>query len=256
VWQDVDVCFHLAGIAHRKAQPSQYQALNTDATLRLARAAAAAGVRRFIFLSSVKAMGQCATRDKRSESETVRPCDPYGSSKWEAEQLLQQEFSGAEMSVIIVRPALVYGNGVKGNLQSLASAVRFGLPRPPAVGGRSMIALEDLVALLVIIAQQPLFGVHTWIACSDASVSTRTIYDLLRAALGKKVGSAWLPQWGWRAAANLLDAVAGRRDDPTYAKLFGTELYSNAAVVAATAWRPQVRLEQVIAQIAAGEVRR
>jgi nucleoside-diphosphate-sugar epimerase len=253
VWQGVEVCFHLAGIAHRRAQQSQYQIVNTDATLRLARAAAAAGVRHFIFLSSVKAMGPPAVPGRRSEGDTVCPADVYGLSKWQAEQALQQEFSGTAMSVVIVRPALVYGNGVKGNLQSLARAARLGLPRPPADGGRSMIALVDLVALLLHIARHPLPGFHTWIACSDESYSTRTIYDLLRAAQGKPTGSEWLPRWGWRAAANALDAITGQRDDSTYEKLFGTELYSNAAVVAATGWQPQVRLEQVIAQIAGGD---
>lgn len=253
VWQDVDVCFHLAGIAHRKAQEPQYRALNSEATLRLAHAAAAAGVRCFIFLSSVKAMGSPAKSGPRSEGDTILPEDPYGFSKWQAEQALRQEFSDTGMSVVIVRPALVYGCGVKGNLRVLASAARWGLPRPPAGGERSMIAVEDLVALLLMLAQQPPAGVNTWIACSNERISTRFIYDLMRSALGKSTGTGWLPRWGWQLLASTLDAISGRRGDSTYEKLFGTELYSNAAVEAATGWRPQIKLEQAIAQIAMGD---
>ncbi|MEZ5571380.1 MAG: NAD-dependent epimerase/dehydratase family protein [Halioglobus sp.] len=252
VLQDVDVCFHLAGIAHRQAQESDYQALNTRATLRLARMAAAAGVRSFIFLSSVKAMGVPLSSRERSECDTVTPVDAYGLSKWQAECGLRDQFSGVGMAVVIVRPVLVYGAGVKGNLQSLATAARLGIPRPPQGGQRSMIALDDLVALLLVIAQQTTSGVHTWIACSEERYSTRDIYDLLRTIQGKRPGVGWLPRWGWRAAAFALDWVSRRFDDSTYEKLFGTELYSNAAVLAATTWRPKVRLEHVIEHIASG----
>ena len=253
VWQDVDVCFHLAGIAHRTAQEPQYRALNTDATLHLARAAAAAGVRCFIFLSSVKAMGPLTGPGLRSENDIVPPADAYGLSKWHAEQALRQEFSNAVMPVVIVRPALVYGRGVKGNLRSLARAVQLGLPRPPAGGERSMVAVEDLVALLLAIAQQPPPGVHTFIACSDERISTRFVFDLLRTVSGKRPGTGWLPRWGWRLLAGALDAITAQRGESTYEKLFGTELYSNAAVKAATGWRPQARIEQAIAHIAAGD---
>jgi len=182
----------------------------------------------------------------------VVPADAYGLSKWRAECGLRDEFSSHAMSVSIVRPALVYGGGVKGNLHSLAAATRIGLPRPPQGGQRSMIALDDLVALLLELAQRPPPGINTWIACSGESYSTRDVYDLLRAARGKNTGVGWLPRWGWRVAAAALDQVSGRSDDPTYQKLFDPELYSNASVLAATHWRPRVRLADVIGQIATG----
>lgn len=249
----VDVFFHLAGIAHRRERESAYDALNHRATVRLARLASAAGVRCFIFVSSVKAMGlpPSACSAPRSESSGARPLDAYGLSKWHAERALQEQFRDDGMSVAIVRPALVYGAQVKGNLQNLASAVRFGLPRPPGVGSRSMIALEDLVDLLCIIAQHPPPpGVRTWIACGAESYSAQAIYDLLRKASGKGRGVAWLPRWAWWASAHLLDMAAGRRNDSTYDKLFATEVYSNAAVVRDTGWQPRIRLEDVVAQIA------
>ena len=155
------------------------------------------------------------------------------------------------MAVVIVRPALVYGANAKGNLQLLATAVRWGLPRPPQGGLRSMIALEDLVELLCVIARRPPpSGVHTWIACGIDSYSTQAIYDLLREAHGKGRGIGWLPRWVWRAGAHLLDMAFGRRDESTYDKLFATEQYSNAAVLRDTDWQPRIRLEDVIGQIA------
>ncbi len=249
LFQGVEVCFHLAGIAHQRAPDSAYQSLNCDATLRLARMAANAGVRCFIFLSSVKAMGPTATPVARVESDITRPIDPYGLSKWQAECALREVFAREAMSVVIVRPALVHGEHVKGNLQALARAVRWGLPRPPEGGRRSLIALEDLVELLCVFARQPPVGVSTWIACGNESYSTREIYDLLRIAGRQGGGVAWLPRWAWWGAARLVDLLAGDTDGNLRDKLFATELYSNAAVLAATQWRPRIRLEDTIERI-------
>lgn len=246
----VDVCFHLAGIAHQQAPESAYQSLNCDATVRLARMAAAAGVRCFVFLSSVKAMGPPVTHAARSEGDVSSPSDPYGLSKWRAECALRESFSESPMSIVILRPALVYGRNVKGNLQALARGVHRGLPRPPQGGERSMIALDDLVDLLCVIAEKPPPGIATWIACGGESYSTREIYDLLRAAGNKRGGVSWLPRWAWWAGASMLDLASGRSGESSYDKLFGTELYSNAAVLAATNWRPRVRLEDAVGPIA------
>jgi nucleoside-diphosphate-sugar epimerase len=245
----VDVFFHLAGIAHQRAQESAYTAVNYEATLRLARLASSAGVGCFVFLSSVKAMGACQSPYMRTESGCTLPVDAYGLSKWRAECALRDEFSNDRMSVVIVRPALVYGAEARGNLQSLATGVRWGLPRPPQLGRRSMIALDDLVELLCVIALNPPAGVQTWIACGADAYSTREIYDLLRAGLGKGRGRAWLPRWAWHFGSRLVDIIAGRGGEPTYEKLFGTALYSNAAVLKDTGWQPRIRLEQVIGQL-------
>ena len=242
----VDVFFHLAGIAHQQAPDSAYEALNYRATERLAKLASAAGVRCFIFLSSVKAMGSPAVLHMRSESECTVPTDPYGLSKWHAERVLQQAFSDDEMSVVILRPALVYGPDVKGNLRAFSRAILWGLPRPPNRGARSMIAVEDLVALLCVIAQRPPTGLHLWIACDAQSYSAQVIYDLMRQVSGKGRGAGWLPHWAWWLGTQVLDIASGKQSGSTYEKLFGTELYSNAAVLAATDWRPRVTLEHAI----------
>ena len=242
----VDVVFHLAGIAHQQAPAASYEALNHQATLRLARLAAAAGVRCFIFLSSVKAMGSAVATTERGESACEMPTEPYGLSKRKAERALQHAFSGHPMSVLIIRPALVYGEQAKGNLRALATAVRWHVPAPPACGARSMIHRDDLVDLLCLLSLTPPQGLHTWIACGAEAYSTRQIYDVLRMANGMAPGSNWLPLWGWRAVARLLDLVTLQVAGSTWQKLFGTERYSNAALMADTGFQPRRTLADAV----------
>jgi nucleoside-diphosphate-sugar epimerase len=253
VLQGVDVVFHLAGIAHQHAPEAAYSTLNESATIKLARLCSAAGVARFVFLSSVKAMGDAASTGERSERECTTPTDAYGLSKWRAERALTAEFATDPMAVVILRPALVYGGSAKGNLALLAKGVDAGLPRPPELGARSMVAVEDLVNLLCIVAREPVQAVETWIVTDGQHYSTRLVYDLLRAAAGKSVGVAWMPMAGWRLAAALLDCRPGRAGDTTFDKLFGSELYSNRAVLESTSWRPGLRLEHAARGIMGAE---
>ncbi len=247
--QGVDVVFHLAGIAHQHASESAYTQLNHRATLALARASEAAGVKCFIYLSSVKAMGAPAGDAVRAEPQGVKPTDAYGLSKWLAEQDLQSNFSNSEMSVAILRPALVYGPGVKGNLLSMRRAVLVGLPRPPEVGGRSMIALQDLVELMLQIAANPPTGVRRWIVCDGHRYSARGVYDLMRVARGKGRGFGGLPLWVWKIGAFVADGMRDRGVDSRFNKLFGTELYSNAAITGELSWRPHLELADNMPEI-------
>lgn len=243
--EGVDVVFHLAGIAHQKADAQAYRIVNEQATLQLARRAAASGVSDFIFLSSVKAMGPANTDLERTEKDCSAATDPYGWSKWSAENGLLAEFNQGPMAVVIVRPALVYGPAAKGNLALLARGVRAGLPRPPALGARSMVSLDDLVALLCTLSCESRPGVRTFIATDGQHYSTRYVYEQLRLAVGKGTGVAWLPAFMWRLAAALLDLRRGGQGETTFEKLFGTELYSNAAALAGTSWRPQQQLKDL-----------
>ena len=242
----VDIVFHLAGIAHQQADDELYSRVNYRATLALAEAAAAGGVKCFVYLSSVKAMGPAIDEEVRTEGQLSPPGDTYGLSKLRAEQGLQAAFADGEMSVVILRPTLVYGYSVKGNLLLLSRAVRAGLPRPPAAGGRSMIAVQDLAGLLCQIADDPPPGFNTWIVCDGQRYSARRIYDLMREAEGKRPGISWLPLWAWRFAALLRDGLRRRGDDSTFLKLFGTELYSSAALMRAMPWHPQRDLADVV----------
>ena len=244
--QGVEVVFHLAGIAHRRAPEAEYEAVNHRATLQLAEAARSAGVSHFLFLSSVKAMGPADSDLPRAELNCNEPLDAYGASKWRAECDLREMCGGSDMALSILRPALVGGAGVKGNLRSLARSVARGLPRPPEGGERSMVAVDDLVDLLCLLADSPPGGVNTWIVAGE-TFSTRQAYDALRRAAGKSPGAAWLPAVGWRLAAVLLDLFAG--GDDSHDKLFATEVYDAAAVRGATGWQPRRGIDVVAADI-------
>ena len=170
------------------------------------------------------------------------PDDAYGCSKRDAEVAIGNVLADTGMRVSVIRPALVYGEGAKANLALLSRAVQRGLPRPPELGARSMISREDLCELMLTLADGAVPGVHTYIASDGEAYSTRRIYDALRAARGMGIGVAWCPAWAWRLACAGMDAVAGG-SEPAWQRLFGTELYSGAAVQSATGWRPQLTLE-------------
>lgn len=249
VLADVEVVFHLAGIAHRQAASHDYEQVNHQATVSLARSAAEAGVSCFVFVSSVRAMGTAEGALQRAEGDVQAPTDDYGRSKFLAERDLRQACAGGPMSLVILRPALVYGPGVKGNLQRLAGAVQRGLPRPPERGARSMISVHDLALLMQFLGQSPPAGVHTWVVTDGERYSTRRLYDVLRLASGAGPGRAWLPGWFWRLAAALVDLPGRGGSEGTYERLFGTELYSNAALLRDTGWRPRQQFDQDVARM-------
>ena len=140
----VDHVVHSAGLAHADGDIAEerYQAVNTQATLALARAAQAAGVRRFVFLSSIRAQSGPVSDRPLSESDTPAPTDAYGRSKLAAEQGL----AGLDLDWVALRPVLVYGPGVKANMAALVKLARLPLPLP--LGGlsakRSLLAIENL----------------------------------------------------------------------------------------------------------------
>lgn len=244
--QSVDVVIHLAGIAHQQADQNDYEKVNVQATLSLAKQAQRAGVRNFIFLSSVKAMGWVESETPRGEASCSEIRTDYGESKYRAEDALQRQFANSAMSIVVLRPALVYGHGAKGNLQRLGKAVGWGMPRPPAIGRRSMLALSDLVALICELVEHPRTGFNVWIACGDIAYSTREIYDAMRLKYAKSDGMAWLPLPLWRLFARVLDGGRKIPGDSTFDKLFGTEVYTSAALQAAIGWRPQAELKHLV----------
>ena len=233
----VDTVYHCAGIAHQAAGEDDYQRVNHAATLELAAAAEVAGARRFVFLSSVKA----------AESGTA-----YGRWKWRTEQALAAACVDSPMAVTSLRPALVYGPALRGNLRTLVAAVRGHLPRPPDGGNRSLIGLRDLVDVLCLLSERDMSGYSCFEVTDGEEYSTRRLYAAIRSGLGKSAGKAWLPRSGWQLACALLDLLQPSGDEGRYRKLFGEELYSNAAVCAALNWQPRYTVEHQIAEILEG----
>ena len=183
VWQQalsgVDVLFHLAGIAHRSARPEELTAINTYSPVHLARAAAAANVGAFVWLSSIKVLGETSSRPL-PESAPYMPQDIYGASKAKSEQALLSLPVTTAMRLCIVRPPLIYGPGVKANfrmLLSLAAKARRGLPLPlgAARAPRSLLSVSLLCEYLVAVAERGERGIY-----HVADDQDRSVVQLLR----------------------------------------------------------------------------
>jgi nucleoside-diphosphate-sugar epimerase len=194
IFDGVDTVFHLAGVAHdtTKVVESIYQKINVESTVRLAELAAKSGVKRFIFVSSVKAGGSgpgghCADEDSQGTPEGI-----YGRTKREAEIKLLALGREKDIHIAIIRPALVYGPKMKGNLKVMLSSVRQGRfpPLPETFNSRSMVFLGDLVAAIRLVADNDNANGEIFIVTDGVAYSSREIYNEMCQAVGRNV-----PRW-------------------------------------------------------------
>jgi nucleoside-diphosphate-sugar epimerase len=187
------VVIHAAARAHimkdEVSDPlAEYRRVNVDGTLNLANQASAAGVKRFIFISSIKVNGEQTTLGQPFRADdTPVPEDAYGISKWEAEQGLQQLASKTGMEVVIIRPPLVYGPGVKGNFASLFKLVSKGLPLPLGAihNQRSLVAVDNLVDLIITCINHPAAANQVFLAGDGHDLSTTELLRGVAWAMGK-----------------------------------------------------------------------
>jgi nucleoside-diphosphate-sugar epimerase len=193
-----DVVIHLAGRAHvmreEVADPlTEYRRVNVDGSLGLARAFAAAGGRRFVYVSSVKVNGETGVF---SETDPPRPEDPYGVSKLEAERVLAEWSAEAGTELVIIRPPLVYGPGARANFALLVRAVARGLPLP--LGGianaRSLVGLDNLVDFIVTCATHSGAAGETFMVSDGEDVSTPDLVTRIGRALGRRARLFTVPQ--------------------------------------------------------------
>lgn len=172
------------------ADPLQaYREVNVIGTLNLARQAAQAGVRRFVFISSIKVNGEATQPGQPFTADGVPlPLDPYGVSKFEAEGGLRDIEAQTGMAVVIIRPPLVYGPGVKANFASMMRWVACGIPLPLGAihNARSMVALDNLVDLLVTCLKHPSAVGQTFLVSDGEDVSTTELLRRTAQAIGKK----------------------------------------------------------------------
>ena len=196
---------HLAARVHvmrdDAADPlSEFRRVNVDGTLALARQAATAGARRFVLVSSVKVNGEATAPGRPFTADnTPAPMDAYGVSKWEAEQALLELSATSGMEVVIVRPVLVYGPGVRANFRALMAWLARGWPLPLGAihNRRSLLALHNLVDLLITCLDHPAAAGQTFLASDGEDLSTTELLHRLGAALGKParllpVSATWL----------------------------------------------------------------
>lgn len=243
----VDCIVHLAARVHVLADQASdplalYRAANVDATLNLARQAARSGVRRFIFLSSIKVLGEATAQPFRA-TDLPQPQDPYGVSKLEAEHGLAHIAAASAMELVIIRPPLVYGPGVKANFLQLMRLVARGLPLPLASvqNRRSMVYVGNLVSLIECCRHHPAASGQTLLVSDGADVSTAQLIATLARAMGRRAALFACPPRALMLVARLL-GKAGVAE-----RLLGSLQVDMDATCQQLAWQPPSGFEAGIA---------
>lgn len=245
-----DAVVHLAALVHQRADATpetRYADANVRLTQTVAEATAAAAVPRLIFVSSAKVIGDRTARPA-IESDAMRPEDGYARSKRSAERLLVDASPGWPFEIVIVRPPLVYGPGVRANFLSLLRAAdsRWPLPLAGAQAPRSMVYVDNLVDALLFICESPDAHGRTFFVSDDHDVSVAQLLDEIRRRLGRprRLVHVWEPllQALLRLAGTLGLAPAG-----SFGRLF-VPLQVDVGALLALGWRPPVDFDEALAE--------
>jgi UDP-glucose 4-epimerase len=211
---DINTVIHCAARAHIMNDDAQnplteFRKVNTLGTLNLAKQAVAAGVKRFIYISTIKVNGESTkVGSPYKASDNSAPSDPYGQSKAEAEQQLLALGKSSGMEIVIIRPPLVYGEGVKANFATLMNLVGKGLPLPfRSINGnkRSMVSVYNLVDLIVTCIKEPKAANQIFLVSDDNDLSTAETVALMAKVHGKTNLALPVSVWLFDLAAKLLN---------------------------------------------------
>jgi nucleoside-diphosphate-sugar epimerase len=246
ILQQANVVVHLAARVHVMDEKSinplnEFRKSNVDATVSLARQAAAAGVARFVFMSSVKVNGEDSPHFRGfTELDLPDPQDPYGVSKWEAEQALRLVAAETGMEVVIIRPPLVYGPGVKANFAALMHAVMRGWPLPfeSINNARSLVGLDNLVDFIYCCMTHPAAANQTFLVSDGHDVSSAQLVRELAAAAGVKPNLWSVPQWFLELGA----VMVGKRK--AVQRLCGSLQVDISKAQTLLGWRPPVSMQE------------
>ena len=253
--QGVNVLIHTAARVHvmndNTADPlAEFRKVNTFATLDLARQAAEAGVKRFVFLSSIKVNGE-ATRFGYPfmPDDDYIPTDPYGLSKYEAEQGLLALAKKTEMEVVIIRPPLVYGPSVKANFASMMKWINKGVPLPFGAvhNKRSLVALDNLVSFIIHCAdykKTPQAANQIFLISDGEDVSTTELLRKVAKAFGKRALLLPIPVSLMVFVANLL----GKQNVTD--RLFGSLQVDSSKARELLSWRPVITMDEQLKKTA------
>lgn len=247
----VDCVIHLAArthVLHETAADAlaEYRRVNVEGTGALARTAARCGVRRLVFMSSIKVNGESTDRHPFTESDPPRPEDAYGISKWEAEQVLRQIAAETGLEAVVLRPPLVYGPGVKGNLLQLLNAIARGVPLPLASirNRRSLIALDNLVDAILACVESPAACGKTYLVSDGEDVSTPELVRMLAHALGAPPRLLPCPPLLLRIAG----ALTGKAG--AVSRLTGSLQIDSSRIRSELDWKPRRSLSAGLAEMA------
>jgi UDP-glucose 4-epimerase len=251
----VDVVVHLAARVHRQNEEHEvelYRSVNIDGTLHLARCAASAGVRQFIFVSSVLVHGR--SNDGRapfSENDTLTPRGVYGMSKAVAEAGLKALAQDGDMCVTVLRPPLVYGAGAKGNFKLLVKAVKLGIPLPFAAirNHRAVLSVENLTSFILQRLSRADRKFDVFLLADEEQVSTAEFIRRLARAAGAKSRLFPVPTF----ILSALFKISGQLE--AHDSLIGS-LKLDVSKAASTGWRPQITLDEGLRLAIAGPAER
>lgn len=247
----VQFVIHLAARSHvlreRSSVPlDEYRKINVTATTSLARGAVAAGVKRLVFLSSIKVNGENTTRRPFTEDDTPRPEDPYGISKWEAEEALRNISEETGLETVVLRPPLVYGTGVKGNFLQLMNLISREVPLPLASvsNRRSLIYLDNLVDAIIASVVSSVAAGKTYLVSDGEDVSTPELVRRLANAMNIRARLLRFPV----PLLTLGAAIAGKRSE--IERLTGSLQVDSSRIRRDLGWQPPYSLEEGLRETA------
>jgi nucleoside-diphosphate-sugar epimerase len=252
---NVEQVVHLAARVHvmndKSSDPlAEFRRVNVEGTAALARQAAVAGVRRFVFLSSVKVNGEFTEAGHPfTADDAPAPVDSYAVSKYEAEQLLRQIAAETGMEVVIIRPPLVYGPGVKANFESMMRCLARGVPLPLAAvtnNRRSLVALDNLVGLIVTCLNHPAAANQTFLVSDGKDLSTAQLLKRMGAAIGQPARLFYLPPTLLKLGASVLNRPG------IYQRLCGSLQLDIAKTRQLLGWTPPVSVDEGLRRAAEG----
>lgn len=243
---------HAAARVHvmkdQSADPlAEFRRVNVAGTLNLARQAATAGVRRFVFLSSIKVNGEQTQIGRLfTSNDTTIPSDAYGISKCEAEEGLRRIAEQTGMEFVIIRPVLVYGPGVKGNFLSMMRWLYKGIPLPLGAinNARSLVALDNLVDLIVTCLHHPAAANQTFLVSDSEDISTTDLLKRTASVMGVKARLIPVPGSIIQAGARLL----GKGD--VAQRLCGSLQVDISKTRELLGWSPPVTVDQALEKTA------
>ena len=242
----VTTVVHLAARVHvmrdTAADPlTAFRSVNVDGTLNLARQASNCGVKRFVYISSVKVNGENTVAGLAfTEADPPDPQDAYGQSKYEAEQGLRQIAADTGMEVVIIRPPLVYGPGVKANFAALMRAVKNSLPLPLGAihNQRSLVALDNLVDFIVTCITHPKAANQTFLISDGQDLSTTELVRGMAHAAGVSAHLLPVPVWALEFAGRLF----GKAD--ALQRLTGNLQIDSSKARNLLGWKPKISVQE------------
>lgn len=246
--QGVDVIVHLAGRAHVMRENADnvmaiYRTINTQGTHHLAQQAMQAGVKRFIYISSIKVNGegQATINDASYQpDDTPNPHDAYAISKAEAESAITSLCTGSTMQYVILRPPLIYGSGVKANFLQLIKLVHSGVPLPFGClhNQRDMIYIKNFCDVIQHCITHPQAANKIYLPSDNAPVSTPALANALALAMRQKAKLLPIPMWALKTAFLLLGKTKA------FSRLSGSLMVDSSALTQDLQWHPPYTLQQ------------